>query len=55
MLHEIKEKIFNNLIVWLMNHTHCWSRVFYTACEQYYTKDVVAMYESWYEKAKKRE
>jgi hypothetical protein len=49
MLHEIKETIFNKLIVWLMNHTHCWSTVFYTACKRYYPGSVVAMYKSWYE------
>lgn len=49
MLHEIKETISNKLIVWLMNHTHCWSTVFYTACKRYYPGSVVAMYKSWYE------
>ena len=53
MLYEIKEKIFNNLIVWLMNHTHCWATVFYTACRRYYPEEVATMYESWYEETMK--
>lgn len=52
MLHEIKETIFNKLIVWLMNHTHCWSTVFYTACKRYPARSVVTMYKSWYENHK---
>ena len=49
MLYEIKEVVFNRLIVWLMNHCHCWASVFYTACNRYYKEEVVGMYESWKE------
>ena len=45
--YELKNDIFNRLIVWMMKHCYCSATVFYTACERYYPKEVTAMYESW--------
>lgn len=49
MFYEIRDAIFNRLACWLMNHCHCWSMVFYTACRRYYPANVQCMYESWAE------
>ena len=42
-----RDEICNKLIVWLMNHCHCYATVFYTACKRYYPKEVKCMYQSW--------
>jgi hypothetical protein len=48
-LYEIRDTIFNHLIVWMMKHCHCWAGVFYTACSRYYPNSVRGMFNSWNE------
>ena len=52
--YEIRDTIFNHLIVWLMKHCHCWASVFYTACSRYYPDNVRTMFNSWDEYEKER-
>ena len=53
-LYEIRDIIFNHLIVWMMEHCHCWADVFYTACSRYYPNTVRGYFNSWDEDMKKK-
>jgi hypothetical protein len=55
MLYNLRDAVFNRLICWLMEHCHCWSMVFYTACRQYYPKSTKNMFECWWEEQAKGE
>lgn len=53
-LYDLRDRIFNRLIVWLMTHCQCWATVFYTACSRYYPNSVKSMFQSWDEDERRK-
>lgn len=52
--YEVRDSVFNRLIVWMMKHCYCWAGVFYTACHCYYPNEVRNMFKSWDEEMKEQ-
>ncbi len=53
--YDLRDSIFNHLIIWLMKHCQCWATVFYTACSRYYPNEVRCLFQSWDESERKKE
>lgn len=53
-LYDIRNNVFNYLIIWMMKHCLCSAHVFYTACQQYYPNSVRVMFKSWDESIKEK-
>lgn len=52
--YDLRDSIFNHLIIWMMKHCQCWAGVFYTACSRYYPNSVRCMFQSWDENERRK-